>query len=151
MPEATPPPPPTGPATGLGETDDNIVERRSLRDYYIILRERVWIALPLALLVSVSMGYYQSREIPMYSATATMQFVTKAQKVVNQVGTGDTSVSSDVDFNNYLSLLRGGQIRQKVVASFAGDNLRILQRPYLKDLAPGQAPPAPIKSPPAGM
>lgn len=141
MPEATPPPPPTGPATGLGETDDNIVERRSLRDYYIILRERVWIALPLALLVSVSIGYYQSREIPMYSATATMQFVTKAQKVVNQVGTGDTSVSSDVDFNNYLSLLRGGQIRQKVVASFAGDNLRILQRPYLKDLAPGQAPP----------
>ena len=29
--------------------DDPLVERRTLRDYCIILRERLWIALPLAL------------------------------------------------------------------------------------------------------
>ena len=86
MPEATPTPPPTpspGAATGMGDTDDHIVERRSLRDYYIILRERLWIALPLALLVSVSIGYYQSKEVPMYRTSATMQFVTKKSTVVN--------------------------------------------------------------------
>jgi succinoglycan biosynthesis transport protein ExoP len=144
MPEATPPPnPPShpGPATGMGETDDHVVERRSLRDYYIILRERLWIALPLALLVSVSMGYYQSRETPMYAATATMEFRTKKQNVVMQQGVQDTAVQSDVDFNNYLSLLRSGQIHDKVVASFNASETKTLQRPYLKDLAPGQAPP----------
>ncbi len=32
------------------DRDDELVQRRSFRDYYIILRERIWIALPLALL-----------------------------------------------------------------------------------------------------
>jgi succinoglycan biosynthesis transport protein ExoP len=144
MSEATPPPTPPphhGPAIGMGDTDDHIVERRSLRDYYIILRERLWIALPLALLVSVSMGYYQSRETPMYAATATMEFRTKKQNVVMQQGVQDTAVQSEVDFNNYLSLLRSGQIHDKVVASFNASETKILQRPYLKNLAPGQAPP----------
>jgi len=45
---------------GIREEDD-MVQRRTLRDYYIMLRERVWIALPLALLVSVSYGYWKSR------------------------------------------------------------------------------------------
>jgi uncharacterized protein involved in exopolysaccharide biosynthesis len=144
MPEATPPPPPPhhpGPATGMGETDDHIVERRSLRDYYIILRERLWIALPLALLVAVSIGYYQSRETPMYSATASMQFITKAQKIVVNQTVQDTTVQSDVDFNNYISLLRSSEIRAKVVASFDKNDEKILLRPFLKDLPPGQAPP----------
>jgi succinoglycan biosynthesis transport protein ExoP len=146
MPEAIPPPPPphaAGSATGSGDTDEHIVERRSLRDYYIILRERLWIALPLALLVAVSIGYYQSRETPMYRTSATMQFVTKAQKVVMNASVQETTVQSDVDFNNYISLLRSGQIRDKVVASLTDPNdLKKLQRPYLKDLAPGQAPPS---------
>ena len=30
--------------------EDGLSERRTLRDYYIILRERMWIALPLAII-----------------------------------------------------------------------------------------------------
>lgn len=44
--------------------DEEVVERRTLRDYLIILRERLWIALPIALLVAVGIGYYQSRATP---------------------------------------------------------------------------------------
>ena len=62
----------TGPS--LHGNDNQVVERRSLRDYYIIIRERLWIALPVALLVALSVGYYQAQETPMYSSTATMQF-----------------------------------------------------------------------------
>ena len=51
-----------------------MVKRRSLRDYYVILRERLWIALPVALLLALSVGYYKAQETPMYSSTATMQF-----------------------------------------------------------------------------
>ena len=51
-----------------------MLERRSLRDYYIIVRERLWVALPVALLLALSFGYYKAQEIPMYSATATMLF-----------------------------------------------------------------------------
>lgn len=148
MPEATPPPhsppPPTGAATGMGDTDDHIVERRSLRDYYIILRERLWIALPLALLVAVSVGYYQSRETPMYSTSATMEFVTKRQRITNNAAVVDTMVQSDVDFNNYISRLRSGELRQRVVASFNGNptEMKILRRAYEKNLPPGENPPS---------
>ena len=64
---------PRGPAS-LHGNDEQVAERRTLRDYYIILRERLWIALPAAILAAVGMGYYQMRETPMYSATATIQY-----------------------------------------------------------------------------
>src|SRR5665213_32110 len=54
--------------------EDDATQSRTLRDYYIMLRERIWIALPLALLVSVGLGYFQSRATPMYRSTATVQF-----------------------------------------------------------------------------
>jgi polysaccharide biosynthesis transport protein len=135
-----PSPPPVN--TGHSNSDDNYVERRSLRDYYIILRERVWIALPLALLVSISIGYYQARETPMYSSVATMQFE-KPETIVTTQGVVDSSVRSDVDLNTYLQLLNSNRLRTKVIESITPDELKILQRPYLKDLQPGASlPPA---------
>ncbi len=80
-----PPHSPSSNSSALGDKDDQLVERRSLRDYYIILRERLWIALPLALLISVGYGYKQSRQTPMYQAWATMQFE-KAERVVTTEG-----------------------------------------------------------------
>ena len=63
-----------GPGSSLHGNDQHVSERRSLRDYYIIVRERLWVALPVALLAALSFGYYKAQETPMYSATATMLF-----------------------------------------------------------------------------
>lgn len=124
------------------DNDDQIIERRSLRDYYIILRERLWIALPLALLVSISVGYYQAREIPMYASSATMQFE-KPETIVTTQGVVDASVRSDIDLNTYLQILNSNRLRAKVVESLTPDEVKILQRPYLKDLTSGATlPPA---------
>ncbi|HWA11087.1 MAG TPA: polysaccharide biosynthesis tyrosine autokinase [Opitutaceae bacterium] len=137
----TPVKPPSPPSGENGE--ENAIERRSLRDYYIILRERIWIALPLALLVSIGLGYYQSRETPMYSASATIQFE-KPEKVVTTTGVTDTSITSEVDLNTHIQVLRSGNLRAKVMASFTPDEIKILQEPYLQNLAPGAPPPAGI-------
>src|SRR5580704_893078 len=95
--------------------DEEVVQRRTFRDYYIIVRERVWVALPLALLVSISLGYTQARQTPMYSATATMQFE-KPETIVTTQGVVDPSIRGDVDLNTYLQLLTGSsQLRQRVV------------------------------------
>jgi len=134
------PPSPSPVNSGHSNSDDNYVERRSLRDYYIILRERIWIALPLALLVSISIGYYQARETPMYSSRSTMQFE-KPETIVTTQGVVDSSVRSDVDLNTYLQLLNSNRVRTKVIESITPDELKILQRPYLKELQPGASPP----------
>lgn len=129
---------PRGPS--LHGNDEHIVERRTLRDYYIILRERFWIALPVALLVALSVGYYKAQETPMYSSTATMQFE-RPERIVQNEQVVDTSVRSDIDLNTYLQILDSGRLRSMVVQSLTPKEIEILQRPYLKELAPGENPP----------
>ena len=137
--------PTTAPSKSSGPSlhgnDNQVVERRSLRDYYVIVRERLWIALPVALLVALSWGYYQAQEIPMYSSSATLQFE-RAERVVLNEQVVDTSVRSDIDLNTYLQVLNSGRLRTMIAQSLTPDEVKILQRPYLKDLAPGLNPPS---------
>ncbi|HRE81755.1 MAG TPA: polysaccharide biosynthesis tyrosine autokinase [Opitutaceae bacterium] len=125
--------------SGSYSKDDVIVERRTLRDYYVILRERLWIALPLALLVALSVGYYQARETPMYAATATMQFE-KPERVVLEQQVVDPTVTSEIDLNTYLLTLQSARLRSKVLGSLTPEEFEKAQRPYLADLSPGEPP-----------
>ena len=138
MPTASTPSP--KPPASLHGNEEHAVERRTLRDYFIILRERLWIALPVALLVAVSIGYYQAQETPMYSSTATMQFE-RAERVVLNEQVVDPSVRSDIDLNTYINDLKTGRLHAMVAQSLSADEVAKLQRPYLKDAPPGSVPP----------
>ncbi|HWA28458.1 MAG TPA: polysaccharide biosynthesis tyrosine autokinase [Lacunisphaera sp.] len=125
----------------LHGNDNQVVERRSLRDYYIILRERLWIALPVAILAALGLGYVKAREVEMFASTATMQFE-RPERVVLADQVVDTAIRSDIDLNTYIQVLTSGRMRTLVAQSLTPEEIRILQRPYLKDLAPGASPPA---------
>lgn len=120
--------------------EDPVTERRTLRDYIIILRERFWIAFPLALLVSIGMGYHKASQTPLFQSAATLQFerpqITTGTQSVAEVG-----VRAAIDLNTYLQVLGSADMRGRVVRSLTPDEIRILQRPYLSDLEPGQEPP----------
>lgn len=133
-------PPPEKQNSSLHGNEEHVVERRTLRDYYIILRERLWIALPIALLVAVSVGYYQAQETPMYAASATMQFE-RPDRVVTTATVYDPSVQNEYDINTYIKTLESGKIRGLVVASLTPEEIQKLQRPYVKELPPGGTPP----------
>src|SRR4051794_22813150 len=107
-----PPPPPAPPPQA--NPDDDVVERRTLRDYYIILRERLWIALPLALLISVGYGYKKMQVAPVFQAQATMKF-DKPERVVTTVGVRDEGINSDVELNTQIKVLESQMLRAKVV------------------------------------
>jgi capsular exopolysaccharide synthesis family protein len=128
------------PFSSNAKEEDDILERRTLRDYYIMLRERLWIALPLALLVSLSLAYYQLRETPMYMSWATMQFE-KADRVVTTQGVTDPSVQTEVELNTNMEVLRSAKLKERVIQSLTPQELRVLQRPYVKDLPAGAVPP----------
>ena len=130
---------PNKPTPSAAERDDDVAERRTLRDYYIILRERLWIALPLALLISIGYGYKQMQVTPIYSSQATMQFE-KPDTVVNIQGVVDTRLTSDVDLNTNLQLLRSNLIASQVRESFTPAEQLILKRADLKNLPPGTDP-----------
>jgi len=131
----------TRPFPAHSDKDETAVERRSLRDYLIILREKMWIALPLALIVSVALGYYKASQPKMYLAVATMQFE-KADTLVTTQGVVDPSVRNDMELHANLEKLTSQRLRTRVVESFTPDEVKILQRPYLKNLKPGQSVPS---------
>lgn len=128
-------------AHGATNDGENLVERRTLRDYYIILRERLWIALPIALLVAVPMGYFKARETPMYRSVATMQFE-KPETVVTSQVVVDPTVRNDVELNTNIQILRSARLKTRVVESFTPDEVKLLQKPFLKNLAAGAAVPS---------
>src|SRR5580658_6509317 len=97
--------------------DDEAIERRTLRDYYIILRERVWISLPIAVVVALGFFYMQARKTPIYEAVATLQFE-KPETVVTSQGVTDPSVRSDTDLNTYIHDIDSYKLRASVVDSF---------------------------------
>ncbi len=113
--------------------EEHASEHRTIRDYLIILRERFWIALPLALLVAIGYAYLQGRQIRMYAAQATMQFE-KPDTVVTTQGVVDQSVRSDIDLNTYIQVLYSNKLRSRVLASFTPAEQKILQRAAVKRL-----------------
>ncbi len=129
------------PHAAQSPSGDQLVERRTLRDYVIILRERLWIALPLAILVAVGFGYWKARAVPLYQARATMQ-IEKPEKIVTSQEVVDISVNSDIELNTYLQVLGSAKLRGKVIQSFTPAEVKQLQQPYLATLEPGQPPPS---------
>jgi polysaccharide biosynthesis transport protein len=127
------------PAASGSERDDEIVERRTLRDYYIILRERLWIALPLALLISLGYGYQKMQAVPMYGARASMQFE-KPETILTTQGVVDQAVRSDIDLNTYLQVLDSNRLRTRVFESLLPADLDVLRRAAVKRAPPGTAP-----------
>ena len=120
---------------------DQMVERRTLRDYLIILRERIWIALPLALIVAIGYGYLKARAEPLYQSRATMQ-IEKPEKIVTSQEVVDISVTSDIELNTYLQVLGSAKLRGKVIQSLSPAEVKLLQQPYLATLKPGEPPPS---------
>ena len=120
--------------------DDVAVERRTLRDYYIILREHVWISLPLAIIAAVSFFYYQARKAPVYEAVASLQ-LEKPETVVTSQGVVDPSIRSELDLNTYIHDIESSRLRASVVQSFSQAERQILERAAMKHLPPGASPP----------
>jgi uncharacterized protein involved in exopolysaccharide biosynthesis len=140
MPDSTTPKTSTVPIPTPESGNEHVVERRTLRDYYVMVRERAWIALPLALLTALGLGYYQMREIPLYESHATLQFE-RPEKIVMVDQVVDQTPRSEIDINTYLQRLNSASLREKVIGSFTPDEIKVLQRPYLRDLPPGASPP----------
>lgn len=122
--------PSTHPSTRPPGSEEPLPERRTLRDYVIMIRERMWVALPIALLVALGVGYKQASETPLYAAQATMQFTTRPERVVNIEAVVDQSTRNDTDLYTHIKVLQSQKIREAVARSLTPADIKILQRPW---------------------
>lgn len=121
---------------------DSPLERRTLRDYYVMIREHLWLALGVGLLISLCTGYYLARQPAVYAATAQLEF-RRPERVVTSESVTDSSIRTDADVRTYMQMIGTGRVRERVLKSFTPAEIALLQKPFLANLGPGVLPPGP--------
>jgi len=119
-------------------TGDSEVER-TLQDYLLIIRERVWYIVVVFLVVFGSVLVYSLSETPIHESTATVEVFRRNPMVMQVQQVLDNEVRDAEDLNTQVNILKSETIIQRVAARLTGEDLRKFLAPYIK---PGQPTPS---------
>src|SRR5690606_10723593 len=119
--------------SGYGDTSS----QRSLHDYLLILRERIWYIVVVFLVVFSSALVFTLSQTKIYEGTATVQIYRNEPLVMGGAPVIDTSIRGAEDLNTLVKTLESRSIVQKVADRITGEDLRNFMRPYEKE---GAAP-----------
>jgi capsular exopolysaccharide synthesis family protein len=121
---------------GYGANDT--VAQRTLQDYLLIIRERVWYIVVVFLVVFGSVLVYSFSQTPIHQSTATVEVFRRNPMVMQVQQVMDSEVRSAEDLNTQVNILKSATIVQRVAARLTGEDLRQFLVPYIK---PGQPAP----------
>ncbi len=114
--------------SGYGEADGTA--HRSLQDYLLILRERVWYILVVFLVVASSALVYTVTATRIYESTATVQLLRDDPTVMQVEDVVDTQIRGAEDLNTQVKLLESLNLINKVAERLTGDDLAKFLAPY---------------------
>jgi hypothetical protein len=97
-------------AYGYGSGSNDSVVERSLKDYLLILRERIWYIILTFLVVVGAALLYSFTQIPLYQSQATVEIFRRAPSVMQMQQVLDANVSSTEDFNTQINILKSAAI-----------------------------------------
>jgi succinoglycan biosynthesis transport protein ExoP len=120
---------------GAGET----AVQRTLQDYVLILRERIWYIVAVFLVVFASALIYTYTQTPIYESTATVQIFRREATVMQVQQVMDNQVNSAEDLNTQVNILKSSTIIQRVAGRLTGNDLRAFLAPYERT---GRNPPS---------
>ena len=115
-------------APGYGES----TAQRSLNDYLLILRERVWYVVVVFLVVFSSALVYTFSQTKIYESVASIQVLRQDAKVIQAESVVETRVLSTEDLNTLVKVLESAVIIKRVADRITGDELRQFMSPYEK-------------------
>lgn len=116
------------PANGYGESP----AQRSLNDYLLILRERVWYVVVVFLVVFSSALVYTFSQTKIYESTASVQVLRQDPRVMQTEAVIDTTVRSTEDLNTLVKVMESQLIIDRVNQRITGEDLRQFMAPYEK-------------------
>ncbi len=115
-------------APGYGES----TAQRSLNDYLLILRERVWYVVVVFLVVFSSALVYTFSQTKIFESVASIQVLRQDAKVIQAESVVETRVLSTEDLNTLVKVLESAVIIKRVADRITGDELRQFMAPYEK-------------------
>lgn len=108
--------------------------QKGIKDYLLILRERIWYVLIGFLLVFSLAIVVTINQTPIYRATATVQVLRNEARVVEATGpTGDEhQIQSTEDFNTQVQILQSVKMAERVSDRITGEERVRFMAPYEK-------------------
>jgi hypothetical protein len=128
---------------GAGTGGDSQMQR-SMQDYVLILRERVWYIVLVFALVFSAAAIFTFTRVPQFQSVASVQ-VLRGDPVVMQVqAVVNNDIRSAEDLNTQVKVLESFAIVQRVSERLVGDELKQFLAPYTKEGSAEPVSPAEI-------
>jgi succinoglycan biosynthesis transport protein ExoP len=113
-------------AVGYGDTP----AQRTIRDYALIVRERIWYVIVVFLVVFSGCLVYTLSRTKLYDSVATVMVLRRDPVVMKVEGVVENEIRSAEDLNTQVKLLESGAIIQKVAERLSGEELLAFMKPY---------------------
>jgi capsular exopolysaccharide synthesis family protein len=115
-------------ALGYGES----AMQRNLRDYLLIVRERIWYVVIVFLAVFLAGLVYTLSATKLYTAAASIEILARDPVVMKVQEVRDSDLRGPEDLNTQVKILESGTIVQKVAERLSADETKALMAPYEK-------------------
>lgn len=119
-------------ASGYGYEESTAQAHRSVKDYLLILRERIWYVVVVFLVVFASALVYTLSRTKMYESVASVQVFRRDPTVMQVQAVVDNEIRGAEDLNTQVKILESAAIVKNVADRLTGDDLRRFMAPYEK-------------------
>src|SRR5476651_82292 len=120
---------------GYGDGGGGGAVQRSLQDYLLILRERIWYVIVVFLVVFSSSLVYTLSQTKIYESAATVQIFRRDPTVMQVQQVMDNDIRGAEDLNTQLKVMESGTIVQKVAERITGEDKAAFLAPYERNSA----------------
>jgi polysaccharide biosynthesis transport protein len=118
-------------AVGYGEGGEGGGHvQRTLQDYLLILRERIWYIVVVFLVVFSSALVYTLSETKIYQSSTTVQIFRRDPTIIKGDKVLDDDIRGAEDLNTQIKIMESNTMIQRVANRISGDDLRAFLAPY---------------------
>jgi len=115
---------------GYGGSETTV--QRTLQDYLLILRERIWYIIAAFLVIFAAAAVYTFTQTPTFQSTAAVEIFRRNPTVMQVQQVMDSEIRSAEDLNTQVNILKSGTIIQRVADRLAGNDLQRFLAPYVR-------------------
>ncbi|MDB6114736.1 MAG: ptk [Lacunisphaera sp.] len=128
---------------GAAGHGDNQMQR-SMQDYILILRERIWYIVLVFALVFSAAAIFTFTRVPQFQSVASVQVFRRDQVVMQVQSVGDNEIRSAEDLNTQVKVLESFAIIQRVADRLTKEDLSQFMAPYKRESSTEPVSPAEI-------
>lgn len=120
---------------GYGGDGESNNAHRSLQDYLLILRERIWYIVVVFLVVFSSSLVFTLSDTRIYQSVATVQIFRRDPNIMQVQQMLDNDIRSAEDLNTQLKIIESSTMVKRVAERIKGDDLKAFLAPYERSAA----------------